>query len=74
MSDNIKIIVRVRPFNDNERGQSNVVEMDGQEVRLRNPEDGEMKKFGFHRCYWSTDDSRGKPPVNNMFVFNDIGK
>lgn len=74
MADSIKIVVRVRPFNANEEGQSNVVEMDGQEVRLKNPEDGEIKKFGFHRCYWSTDSSQGKPPVNNMFVFNDIGK
>lgn len=48
--------------------------MDDQEVRLKNPQDGEIKKFGFHRCYWSTDASQGKPPVNNMFVFNDIGK
>ena len=54
-------------------GQDNVVEMDGQQLRLRNPEDGELKKFAFHRCYWSTDDSLGKPPVDNAFVFNDIG-
>jgi hypothetical protein len=28
MSDNIKIVVRVRPFNERESGQRNVVEMD----------------------------------------------
>lgn len=39
MTDSIKIVVRVRPFNDNEAGQNSVVEMDDQEVRLRNPED-----------------------------------
>ncbi len=48
--------------------------MDGQQVRLTNPDNGEIKKFAFHRCYWSTDDSLGKPPVSNDFVFNDIGK
>lgn len=76
MTDSIKIAVRVRPFNrpEMENGVQCVVEMDGQEVRLKNPESGEIKKFGFHRCYWSTDDSLGKPPVSNMFVFNDIGK
>lgn len=74
MADSIKIAVRVRPFNGREEGQDKIVEMDGQETRLRNPETGEIKKFGFHRCYWSTDDSTGKPPVDNMFVFNDIGQ
>lgn len=76
MTDSIKIVVRVRPFNqpEKEKGQECVVEMEDQEVRLRNPDTGEIKKFGFHRCYWSTDDSQGKPPVNNMYVFNDIGK
>jgi kinesin family protein 1 len=44
-----------------------------QQVRVNGPE-GEVKKFAFHRCYWSTDDSLGKPPVDNSFVFNDIGK
>ena len=37
MTDSIKIMVRVRPFNDNETGQDNIVEMDGQQTRLRNP-------------------------------------
>lgn len=48
--------------------------MEGQETRLRNPENAEVKKFGFHRCYYSTDDTMGHPPVNNSFLFNDIGK
>lgn len=76
MTDSIKIAVRVRPFNQKEidEGAKNIVEMDGQEVRLRNPDGGEIKKFGFHRAYWSTDGSNGKEPVNNQFVFNDIGK
>ena len=47
--------------------------MDGQQVRLKDMETSEFKKFAFHRCYWSTDNSMGKPPVDNNFVFNDIG-
>jgi hypothetical protein len=37
MTDNIKIVVRVRPFNANETGQRNVVMMDDQQVKLTNP-------------------------------------
>lgn len=48
--------------------------MEGQEVRLRDPSTNEMKKFGFHRCYYSTDDAMGHAPVNNAFLFDDIGK
>jgi kinesin family protein 1 len=76
MADSIKIAVRVRPFNNKEKNENstNIVEMEGQEVRLRNPDDGTIKKFGFHRCYYSTDDAMGHEPVNNTFLFNDIGK
>lgn len=76
MTDSIKIAVRVRPFNDKEinQGAKNIIEMEGQQTRLRNPENGEIKKFGFHRCYYSTDDTMGHPPVNNAFLFNDVGK
>jgi hypothetical protein len=37
MTDNIKIVVRVRPFNDNEKGQDCVVQMDDNQVSLTNP-------------------------------------
>lgn len=39
MTDAIKIAVRVRPFNDKEINEQtkNIIEMEGQEVRLRNP-------------------------------------
>jgi hypothetical protein len=78
MADSIKIMVRVRPFNPREiEGNfKNIVEMEGQELRIKNPQalGEEPKKFGFHRCYYSTDDAMGHPPVNNKDVFNDIGK
>ena len=40
MADSIKIMVRVRPFNEREitNNFKNVIEMEGQEVRLKNPE------------------------------------
>ena len=76
MADSIKIAVRVRPFNpkENNEGATNIVEMEGQQVRLRNPDGGDQRQFGFHRCYYSTDDAMGHEPVNNKFVFDDIGK
>lgn len=75
MADSIKVVVRVRPLNEREQTQNEevIVEMFDQQVRVNGPE-GDVKKFAFHRCYWSTDDSLGKPPVDNLFVFNDIGK
>ena len=50
--------------------------MEGQEVRLQNPEapGDKPRKFGFHRAYFSTDDSMGHPPVTNGEVFQDVGK
>lgn len=40
MADSIKIMVRVRPFNEREltNNFANIIEMEGQEVRLKNPE------------------------------------
>jgi hypothetical protein len=75
MADSIKVVVRVRPLNEREQTQNEevIVEMFDQQVRVNGAE-GDVKKFAFHRCYWSTDDSLGKPPVDNLFVFNDIGK
>ena len=74
MTDNIKIVVRVRPFNQNETNQSCIIEMDDNQVKITNPQNKEFKEFAFHRCYWSVDDSLGTPPVDNKFLFEDIGK
>lgn len=81
MSDSIKVAVRVRPFNrpemEDAEGDAHkdqkltpIVEVSEREVTLHKPEwiDGseeEPKNFAFHRCYWSTDDSLGAPPVDN---------
>ncbi|MCB0368840.1 MAG: hypothetical protein KDD45_05160 [Bdellovibrionales bacterium] len=78
MADSIKIMVRVRPFNQREKDLKSkcIVEMAGQQLRLINPADtnAEPRKFAFHRCYYSTDDAMGLPPVNNRDVFEDIGR
>ena len=78
MADSIKIIVRCRPFNQREIDGKfkNIIEMEDQEVRLRNPDapDDKPRKFAFHRAYYSTDDAMGHPPVSNDEVFKDIGK
>jgi hypothetical protein len=47
--------------------------MYGNQVSLQEP-GKEKKEFAFHRCYWSTDDSLGVPPVDNKYLFEDIGK
>jgi kinesin family protein 1 len=69
--DSIKIVVRVRPFNEIERGSECIVEMDGSECTLKGA--GGDKKFNFHRCYWSHDDIAHKK-VMNTDLFEDIGK
>lgn len=79
MSENIKVCIRVRPFNDNEKGQTSILQVNDKMLNIIKPEGlndkkQQVKDFKFHRCYWSVDDSQGKPPVNNMFIFNDIGK
>lgn len=53
-----------------------IIEMEGQEVRIKNPEapDDKPRKFAFHRSYYSTDSSMGHPPITNEDVFKDIGK
>ena len=78
MTDSIKIMVRCRPFNQREiDGEfKNIVNMEGQQVRLTNPEapTDAPRKFAFHRAYYSTDDAMGHPPIDNHQVFNDVGK
>lgn len=79
MSDSIKVAIRVRPFNALEKSKDAkaCVEVDGQQVKVYQPEPNqneEPKQYAFHRCYWSTDDSMGYPPINNNDIFEDIGK
>eukprot|EP00164_Ancoracysta_twista_P001120 GFYU01001468.1.p1 GENE.GFYU01001468.1~~GFYU01001468.1.p1 ORF type:complete len:1151 (+),score=495.77 GFYU01001468.1:265-3717(+) len=85
MGDNVRVAVRVRPFNDREKDRNAkvIVAMDGPTTTLTNPENGEEKKFTFDFSYWSHDgfqvDGNGySQPSNDKYadqvkVFNDLG-
>ncbi|KAF4470666.1 kinesin family member 1 13 14 [Fusarium albosuccineum] len=80
---NIKVVVRVRPFNGREidRGSKRVIEMKGNQTVLTAPDghaskgvkDSGPKAFAFDRSYWSFDknDSNYAGQSN---LFDDLGK
>ena len=55
MADNVKVAVRVRPFNarEKERDAKCVIKMQGSTTSITNPETGEVKNFAFDYSYWS---------------------
>src|SRR2546423_1883707 len=57
--DNIKVAVRVRPFNDREkqRKATQVIDMQDPTTYIRDPQNmkGEPKSFSFDYSYWSHD-------------------
>ena len=56
--ENVKVAVRVRPFNKREVGRNAklIVEMNGNQTIITNPEDPkDQKKFAFDHSYWSFD-------------------
>ena len=55
MADNVKVAVRVRPFNsrEKERDASCIIQMNGNVTSITNPENGEVKNFAFDYSYWS---------------------
>lgn len=56
--ENLKVAVRVRPFNKRELGRNakNCVEMNGKVTKITNPNDNkETKSFTFDFSYWSHD-------------------
>lgn len=59
MSDSIKVAVRVRPFNDREKGRGAklVVAMEGKQTHLVNPNNTSEKPkiFTYDHSYWSHD-------------------
>lgn len=58
MGDNIKVAVRVRPFNDREtkRKATCVIDMpNGQTTIIKDSNKGEPKSFTFDYSYWSHD-------------------
>ena len=59
--ENVKVAVRVRPFNKREKGRKAklIIDMNGNTTTITNPEDGnDSKKFTFDYSYWSFDGSK----------------
>lgn len=58
--ENVKVAVRVRPFNNREVGRNAklIIQMNGPTTTITNPADGDVKKFSFDYSYWSFDGSK----------------
>ena len=52
--ENVKVAVRVRPFNQREKDSNSklVVQMQGNQTMITNPKTNEEKKFAFDYSYW----------------------
>ncbi|XP_060073969.1 kinesin-like protein KIF28P [Ylistrum balloti] len=88
MAENVKVAVRVRPFNEREedRNATPVIKMEGKCTEIFNPEDmkAEPKKFNFDYSYWSHDGYTKRPDgymepaepkyADQQRVFDDLGK
>ncbi|XP_033759961.1 kinesin-like protein KIF13A isoform X2 [Pecten maximus] len=88
MAENVKVAVRVRPFNDREkeRNATLVIKMAGKTTEITNPEEmsAEPKKFHFDYSYWSHDEFNTRPdgymePTGTKYadqkrVFDDLGR
>ena len=56
--ENLKVAVRVRPFNNRETGRKAkmIIDMNGQTTIIKHPNDPkDAKKFAFDHSYWSFD-------------------
>ena len=73
MTDKIKVAVRVRPFNDRERGEDNIISMVGNQCSIKDPATGQEKTFNFDRCIWSHDNVDRACETNEQ-VFESLGK
>ena len=58
--ENVKVAVRVRPFNKREIGRKAklIVEMNGNQTTIWDPKDKKENKFAFDYSYWSFDGSK----------------
>eukprot|EP00276_Gloeochaete_wittrockiana_P018094 CAMPEP_0184337354 /NCGR_PEP_ID=MMETSP1089-20130417/5742_1 /TAXON_ID=38269 ORGANISM="Gloeochaete wittrockiana, Strain SAG46.84" /NCGR_SAMPLE_ID=MMETSP1089 /ASSEMBLY_ACC=CAM_ASM_000445 /LENGTH=1226 /DNA_ID=CAMNT_0026663017 /DNA_START=221 /DNA_END=3901 /DNA_ORIENTATION=- len=57
MGDSVRVAVRVRPFNTREKDRNArvIIDMDGQNTSITDPETNEKKSFAFDYSYWSHD-------------------
>ena len=58
--ENVKVAVRVRPFNKREIGRKAklIVDMSGNQTTIWDPKDKKENKFAFDYSYWSFDGSK----------------
>lgn len=88
MADNVRVAVRVRPFNSREKARNAVliIKMQGNSTYIADPAnpDQEPRKFAFDYSYWShdafkeRDDGYLEPAephyADQKLVFDDLGK
>ncbi|XP_052677325.1 kinesin-like protein KIF28P [Crassostrea angulata] len=88
MAENVKVAVRVRPFNDREkqRKATLIIDMKGNSTYIKNPEDlkAEPRSFAFDYSYWSHDEFKesssgyleptGSRYADQRRVFDDLGR
>ncbi|KAI0211658.1 Kinesin-related protein 1 [Lamellibrachia satsuma] len=87
MADNVKVAVRVRPFNSREKTRNStiIIEMKGQSTEILDPENpkNEPRIFSFDYSYWSHDEFKERSDgylepntpkyADQQIVFNDLG-
>jgi hypothetical protein len=74
MSQNVRVAVRVRPFNSREveRNASCCIAMDGNKTTITDPETGRVREFTFDFSYWSHD-AADSHFADQDKVFDDLG-
>ena len=76
MVNNVRVAVRVRPFNQREidRNAKMCIQMgnDKKKTTITNPEDGRVREFTFDYSYWSHD-ANDEHFVDQEEVFNNLG-
>ncbi|XP_060594339.1 kinesin-like protein KIF28P [Ruditapes philippinarum] len=87
-AENVKVAVRVRPFNSREtaRNATLIIAMNGNSTEIKNPEDlnSEPKRFAFDHSYWSHSEynersdgyleASGSKYADQQRVFDDLGR
>ena len=75
MDNNVKVAVRVRPFNEREKQKNAkcIISMNGNSTTITNPTKDEPRTFTFDFSYWShnPDDPHF---ANQSRVFEDLGQ
>lgn len=73
--DNVKVAVRVRPFNtrERERNAKCIISMHEKSTTIKNPETNEDKVFTFDYSYWSHTSPADPNFASQKTVFDDLG-